>query len=143
MVILLLVDLPPGESVGQKLFRGGPGRCRLIDPSEEPNQGDHTENHQRPKQHHADCHQRISPAGHSWAIPEHHFCSFYPTGGARRGSVTRQRSWSCPARAADAIHGAVARRAGVATKVPNKWPKGPCRLTSWAREGEVRSVPPL
>src|SRR3989440_10737051 len=42
LVILLLVDLAPSESVGQKPCRNGPARDRPIAASRKPSQGAHT-----------------------------------------------------------------------------------------------------
>src|SRR6185437_2367830 len=123
----LLVDLAAGESVGQQLLGSGPGRPVLIVASEEANQGDHTENHQRPKQHHADRHQRVSPAIHSRAIPEHHFHSFSTNDahrlGYRAGTMlvvsSQQIGWPTPSillRPADLES---------PTKVLSSWPKVP------------------
>lgn len=68
-MVLLLVDLATGESLGQHLFRGGPcGRWPVV-----AGQGDHPENDQGPEERYAEGHKSVT---HTFVpLPYHHIMS--------------------------------------------------------------------
>src|SRR5262249_57117800 len=71
--VLLLVDLPAGEPLGQD-----PRRRTLVStrrppggPAEVPDQEHDPDNHQRPEQQRAERHQTVAPPAHVVVVPVH------------------------------------------------------------------------